>query len=154
DGGKTLWLREAAEGPDLKGGLAFNLGERQLGPAGNLSADLADKGGWDVNVKRVGDEPEWRDVTILKNGERKASVLLPPHYDVTWYAVLGDGPAWNKQLPAVVALAYTDRDNARTVIRLYDAATGRPFRQFAGHLLDVTHLSFSKSRPLLVSTAL
>ena len=54
------------------------------------------------------------------------SLRLPERHEVTYYAVLGDGPAWDRNRKAVVALAYTDRQDAVSVIRLYDAATNVP----------------------------
>ena len=54
---------------------------------------------------------------------------------------------------ALLAVAHTNRDTAETYITLFDVASGRPLRQFTGHLQDVRWLAFSDTHPLLVSAS-
>src|SRR5205807_4588380 len=75
--------------------------------------------------------------------------LRGPDEVVTAAALRPAGPG----RPSVLAVAYTERDASRTLIRLSNPADGRPYRLLVSHLQDVRGLAFSASRPLLASVA-
>src|SRR4029079_11079441 len=73
-------------------------------------------------------------------------VLDSPSERVTSAAVRPPSP----NRPGLIAVAFTDDDASRSVIVLCDLE-GRHIRHLDGHLHPVRSLTFSESRPLLVS---
>jgi WD40 repeat protein len=146
DKGRGLWLSEDGEARPLAGGLVFDLDRRQIraNDRGGLAADAPQRGAWSLEY-----DADRKGVRV-RQGERVTPVRLRGKDEVVTAAALRP-PAGGR--PGVLAVAYTERDAARTLIRLHDPADGKPFRLLVGHLQDVRALAFSASRPLLASVA-
>jgi hypothetical protein len=126
-------------------GMLFDLEKRQLVENGRAADDAPDMGQW--AVARDGDR---KGVTVRQGQKNMPGVRLKGADEFVTAQALRP-PAQGR--PGVLAVAYTERDAARTVIMLCDPTDGRPYRMLYGHLLDVQGLAFSAARPLLASVA-
>ncbi len=152
DKGRGLWLNDDARAKRLDGGLYFDF-EKPLLRANDgaaLTADTPALGDWSMDV-----DDDLRTVRV-HHGDKVYEPLVFQKREVVTAIALRPQDA---TAPAFVAVAYTDRDNARTLIGLYrpedDGKKARlvPFRLLIAHLQDVKNLTFSKSRPLMASVA-
>src|SRR5262249_35110355 len=130
-------------------GLLYDFGRGRLtaarpaAPTGwKLAGPAAD--GWSAAAV----EGERAAVAVWHKGEKKGQVTLTAR-QVDALALLPPRQA----LPEpVLALAYRDEFQLPQ-LRLYNARTGEPVRQFTGHLAAITSLAFSADGRLLVSAA-
>jgi hypothetical protein len=149
DAGRGLWLSEDGGAKFPAGGWAFDLEKRQL--RANDRADLrADAPNLNVDGWAVTIDADRHGVQVRQGARALPPVRLPGKDEFVTAAALR--PA-TKDVPAVLAVAYMERDAGRALIRLFDPATGKPFRQLSGHLQPIRGLAFSGARPLLASVA-
>ena len=147
DKGRGLWLTEDARAKPLSGGLHFDFDKGRLRRAtgeptlSQTHRRSAIGPGRSIRTARpcvfARATKHFRAV-VLKDKEVVTAVALRP------LSAVG---------PALLAVALTDRDNARTLILLRRPEDDTPFRLLIGHLQDVGQLAFSASRPLLASVA-
>jgi WD40 repeat protein len=144
--GHGIWLSTEAKAKALQGGLYFDLDKGRLSAndGRNLTADTPALGEWSITVDK-----EAKAVRVRRGEKTYPPVLLNDKEVVTAAALRPTGDAG----PAMLAVAFTDRDNARTLILLRRPEDDTPFRYLIGHLQDVRQLAFSKTRPLLASVA-
>ncbi|HEY1859457.1 MAG TPA: hypothetical protein VGG61_03840 [Gemmataceae bacterium] len=142
DKGHGLWLSEDAKAKPLSEGLHFDFDKGQLRPnkGADLVSDAPTLGEWAI-------ERDGKSVHVRKGEKVYPAVALKDKEVITAAALRPPGPVG----PALLAVAVTDRDNARTLILLCRPEDGSPFRLLIGHLQDVRSLAFSASRALLAS---
>jgi WD40 repeat protein len=141
-----LWLSEDADAKPLQGGVFFSFDKRALtADAKGWAADAPDRAGLKAAFAR---DDKTQTFTITVGDYPK--MTLQEGQEPTWYAVRPPTP---QRKQGLFAVAHTNRASAETYITLFDLATGRPLRQFTGHLQDVRWLEFSDARPLLVSAS-
>lgn len=146
-GGK-LWLR--ALGDPLDGGTVFDPTTRAIqekAPEQKLDSPKLPEG-MELE-RRPGDvrlDQPWKPRNPVF-----AKAKLRPKQRPTVFAYLPAGPAWNKNLPDLVAVAHTNVEDRVTLISLHDAKSGEVIRQFAGPEQPVRWLAFSASRPLFAA---
>jgi WD40 repeat protein len=145
--GSGLWLSEDRRTRPLTGGLLFDLDKRQIraNDRANLATDTPQLGEWSFAIAA-----DQKSVRVLQNQKEVSTVRLHGKDEEVTAAALR--PPVGGQ-PGVLAVAYTERDAARTLILLCDPADGKPYRLLVSHLQDVQGLAFSASRPLLASVA-
>lgn len=143
-----LWLR--ARGDDLDGGIDFDTVERKI-----LAHDpkakpdvLSGPTNYDLDRTPGSKANEW---TLSAAKDTLARVTLRKLERPTAVAYIPAGPAWNKALPALVAVAHTNPDDRVTLVTLFDAKSGKPLRQLAGPEQPVRWLAVAGSRPLLTA---
>jgi WD40 repeat protein len=141
-----LWLSEDADAKTLQGGTFFSFDKRAL---------AADAKGWETDAPdRAGLKPVFtKDDKTQRFTARIGDypkVTLEEGQEPTWYALR---PPTKERKQGLFAVAHTNRSSAETYVTLFDLATGKPLRQFTGHLQDVRWLEFSDTHPLLVSAA-
>ncbi len=145
DKGRGLWLSEINGAKPLEGGYYFDFGKSRLETnTGKKIADTPALGEWKWKV-----DPDRKAVRVWQGDKELPALFLKDREAVT--AVALRPPSADRS--ALLAVAFTDRDNARTLIMLCRCEDGVPFRLLIGHLQDVRQLAFSDSRPLLASVS-
>jgi WD40 repeat protein len=142
--GGRLWIGGTNDTP-ARGGVVFNFKTRDVKP--NSGKDAVDA--------PAGSQPKWEfdagkgQVVIdglkttfrLRGGERPDAV-----------AFLLAGPAWARDAGLVI-VAHTDRENAVSVVSIFDANSGVRLRQLVGPTQPVRALAVSGSRPLVAAVS-
>ncbi|HYH69164.1 MAG TPA: hypothetical protein VD866_31005, partial [Urbifossiella sp.] len=142
--GNKLWLGGATdEAP--RGGTVLDLAARTAAPGGaGLALDVTPGGG------PLPYDPKAQSVTVTVGGKEQ-KLELRENEVPTAVVLLPAGPAWDKALGPVVAVAHYHRTALVSLITLFDATDGRRLLQLGGPTLPVDGLAFSGSRPLLAA---
>jgi WD40 repeat protein len=147
DKGRGLWLSTDEGARPLSDGLLFDLAGRRVraNDRADLAPDAPQPAGWSFAVDK-----DRRGVRVWQGDKALPTVRLRGADESVTTAELRP-PAGGR--PGVLAVAYQEREAARTLVMLCDPLTGKPYRLLVGHLQDVCGLAFSASRPLLASVA-
>ena len=145
--GNRLWLQ--ARGDELDGGTVFDLTNRTV--AEKAAGDKLDAPAVPANLALSPADKDANEWTLTGGDTTLATVKLRPRERPTAYGYLPAGPAWNKNAPAVVAVAHTNPEDAVHLVTLFDAKSGKAVRSLAGPEQPVRWLAFSASRPLLAA---